>query len=207
MWNSVCAVAFMRRGLALARVYAAAARGVRRAARRAAAARRHARRARGGDLGRVPARVPLVELIGRQESRRDRSASRRALLRLLTPIAKLSTGKQAVAVRQRGASRASAAPATSRTPACRSCCATRRCCRSGKARRTCCRSMLLLRQRLCTRARGPARPRLGLRAQRARTAARRGGAAGRRRARAGGAVARVGPGHADRCRPARGASR
>ncbi len=39
----------------------------------------------------------LVELLGRLEARRDRRRAGRALLRLLTPLAKLTTGKQAVA--------------------------------------------------------------------------------------------------------------
>ena len=136
----VCAVAFMRRGLALARDYARRPHRVRRAARRQAAARRHARRrSRRRPGARSCSTFLLVELLGRQEAG-EIDGEQRALLRLLTPLAKLVTGKQAVAVRQRSRSRASAAPATSRTPGCRGCCATRRCCRSGKARRTCCRS-------------------------------------------------------------------
>ncbi|MGH8177973.1 MAG: acyl-CoA dehydrogenase family protein [Steroidobacter sp.] len=96
-WNSVTSVAFMRRGLMLARSYA------------------EQRRAFGAPLNQLPLHVDtlagleaetrgafllafeLVELMGRLESGEidDRE---RALLRLITPIAKLLTAKQAVAV-------------------------------------------------------------------------------------------------------------
>jgi alkylation response protein AidB-like acyl-CoA dehydrogenase len=97
MWNSVCAVAAMRRGLALARSYAAR------------------REAFGQPLARQPLHVDtlaaleaetwgaflltflLVELNGRQE-RGEIDDEQRALLRLVTPLTKLVTGKQAVAV-------------------------------------------------------------------------------------------------------------
>jgi len=97
MWNSVCAVAFMRRGLALAKSYAAE------------------RVAFGRPLANLPLHADtlsaleaetwgaflmtflLVELKGRQE-RREIDDEQRALLRLLTPLTKLVTGKQAVAV-------------------------------------------------------------------------------------------------------------
>ncbi|HET7204710.1 MAG TPA: acyl-CoA dehydrogenase family protein [Steroidobacteraceae bacterium] len=97
MWNSVCAIAFMRRGLALARSYA-----------------KH-RKAFGQPLERLPLHVDtlagleaetwgaflmtflLVELNGRQEAG-EIDEGQRALLRLLTPLTKLVTGKQAVAV-------------------------------------------------------------------------------------------------------------
>jgi acyl-CoA dehydrogenase len=97
MWNSVCAVAFMRRGLALARSYA------------------RQRIAFGQPLDRLPLHVDtlagleaetwgaflmtflLVELNGRLE-RGEIDDEQRALLRLLTPLTKLITGKQAVAV-------------------------------------------------------------------------------------------------------------
>jgi alkylation response protein AidB-like acyl-CoA dehydrogenase len=97
MWNSVCAVACMRRGLALARAYAAE------------------RQAFGQPLARLPLHVDtlagleaetwgaflmtflLVELNGRQETG-EIDEGQRALLRLLTPLTKLATGKQAVAV-------------------------------------------------------------------------------------------------------------
>jgi acyl-CoA dehydrogenase len=97
MWNSVCAVAFMRRGLALARSYA------------------RQRQAFGQPLERLPLHVDtlagleaetwgaflmtflLVELNGRQDAG-EIDDGQRALLRLLTPLTKLVTGKQAVAV-------------------------------------------------------------------------------------------------------------
>ena len=96
-WNSVTSVAFMRRALALARSYA------------------EQRRAFGSMLNQLPLHVDtlagleaetrgafllafeLVELMGRQESG-ELSDEQRALMRLLTPIAKLLTAKQAVAV-------------------------------------------------------------------------------------------------------------
>jgi alkylation response protein AidB-like acyl-CoA dehydrogenase len=97
MWNSVCAVAFMRRGLALARAYAAR------------------REAFGAPLADQPLHADtlaaleaetwgaflltflLVELSGRAE-RGDVDDQQRALLRLVTPLTKLITGKQAVGV-------------------------------------------------------------------------------------------------------------
>jgi alkylation response protein AidB-like acyl-CoA dehydrogenase len=96
-WNSVTSVAFMRRALALARSYAGR------------------RRAFGSMLNELPLHVDtlagleaetrgafllafeLVELMGRQEAG-ELSDEQRALMRLLTPIAKLLTAKQAVAV-------------------------------------------------------------------------------------------------------------
>jgi alkylation response protein AidB-like acyl-CoA dehydrogenase len=96
-WNSVTAVAFMRRGLALARDYA------------------RQRVAFGAPLAQQPLHVDtlawlqaemeaafhlsfyLVELIGRDESG-DSSAGDAHLLRLLTSIVKLTTGRQAVMV-------------------------------------------------------------------------------------------------------------
>jgi alkylation response protein AidB-like acyl-CoA dehydrogenase len=96
-WNSVTSVAFMRRALALARSYA------------------DQRRAFGSTLNELPLHVDtlagleaetrgafllafeLVELMGRQETG-ELSDPQRALMRLLTPIAKLLTAKQAVAV-------------------------------------------------------------------------------------------------------------
>jgi alkylation response protein AidB-like acyl-CoA dehydrogenase len=97
MWNSVCAIAFMRRALALARSYA------------------KERNAFGLPLERLPLHADtlagleaetwgaflmtflLVELNGRQDAG-EIDDEQRALLRLLTPLAKLVTGKQAVAV-------------------------------------------------------------------------------------------------------------
>jgi acyl-CoA dehydrogenase len=96
-WNSVTAVAFMRRGLALARDYA------------------HRRVAFGAPLARQPLHADtlaglqaemegafhlsfaLVELIGADEAGTI-GESERELLRLLTSVAKLTTGRQAVAV-------------------------------------------------------------------------------------------------------------
>jgi alkylation response protein AidB-like acyl-CoA dehydrogenase len=96
MWNSVCAVAFMRRGQALARAYAAQ------------------RRAFGQPLDALPLHADtlaiveaetwgaflmtflLIELHGRQECGTIDS-EQEALLRILTPLAKLATGKQCVA--------------------------------------------------------------------------------------------------------------
>jgi alkylation response protein AidB-like acyl-CoA dehydrogenase len=96
-WNSVTSVAFMRRALALARSYAGQ------------------RRAFGSMLNELPLHVDtlagleaetrgafllafeLVELMGRQEAG-ELSEEQRVLLRLLTPIAKLLTAKQAVAI-------------------------------------------------------------------------------------------------------------
>jgi acyl-CoA dehydrogenase len=95
MWNSVCAVAFMRRGLALARAYAAR------------------REAFGAPLLKQPLHADtlaaleaetwgaflmtflLVELAGRAEAGQI-DDQQRALLRLVTPLTKLVTGKQAV---------------------------------------------------------------------------------------------------------------
>ncbi|MGH8186310.1 MAG: acyl-CoA dehydrogenase family protein, partial [Steroidobacteraceae bacterium] len=96
-WNSVTSVAFMRRGLALARSYA------------------EQRRAFGSPLLQLPLHVDtlagleaetrgafllafeLVELLGREEAG-ELSNEQRVFLRVLTPIAKLMTAKQAVAV-------------------------------------------------------------------------------------------------------------
>jgi acyl-CoA dehydrogenase len=95
-WNSVTSVAFMRRAVALAKAYAAQ------------------RRAFGAALEDLPLHIDtlaalevetraafllafeLVELIGRQEAN-EIDDGQRALLRLLTPISKLLTAKQAVA--------------------------------------------------------------------------------------------------------------
>jgi hypothetical protein len=96
MWNSVCAASFMRRGLALARAYAAR------------------REAFGERLDQLPLHVDtlsmleaecwgaflmafqLVELQGKLEAG-EIDDEERALLRLVTPLTKLATGKQAVA--------------------------------------------------------------------------------------------------------------
>ena len=96
-WNSVTSVSFMRRALALARSYA------------------QQRSAFGARLQDLPLHVDtlagleaetrgafllafeLVELLGRQEAG-ELDDAQRALLRVITPIAKLLTAKQAVAV-------------------------------------------------------------------------------------------------------------
>lgn len=96
-WNSVTSVSFMRRALALARAYA------------------RQRRAFGAKLDQLPLHVDtlagleaetrgafllafeLVELMGRQEAGEIDDAQK-ALLRVITPIAKLLTAKQAVNV-------------------------------------------------------------------------------------------------------------
>lgn len=96
-WNSVTSVSFMRRALNLARSYASQ------------------RRAFGVRLAELPLHIDtlagleaetrgafllafeLVELMGRQEAG-ELDESQTALLRTLTPIAKLLTAKQAVAV-------------------------------------------------------------------------------------------------------------
>lgn len=96
-WNSVTSVSFMRRSLMLARAYASQ------------------RRAFGAKLDELPLHVDtlagleaetrgafllafeLVELIGRQEAG-EIDAAQQALLRVITPIAKLLTAKQAVHV-------------------------------------------------------------------------------------------------------------
>jgi alkylation response protein AidB-like acyl-CoA dehydrogenase len=96
-WNSVTSAAFMRRGVALARAYAGE------------------RKAFGAQLNELPLHVDtlagleaetraafmlafeLVELLGRLEAG-DIDDEQRQLLRLLTPIAKLLTARQAVAV-------------------------------------------------------------------------------------------------------------
>ncbi|HEY5758522.1 MAG TPA: acyl-CoA dehydrogenase family protein [Steroidobacter sp.] len=96
-WNSVTSVSFMRRAMALARAYA------------------NQRRAFGAKLNELPLHVDtlagleaetrgafllafeLVELMGRQEAG-EIDEVQKALLRVITPIAKLLTAKQAVNV-------------------------------------------------------------------------------------------------------------
>ncbi len=96
-WNAVCAVAGMRRAIALARDYAG-----RRVAFGSKLADKplHADTLAGMEAeyqGAFLLSFRVVELLGREE---DKSASEDELqlLRLLTPLAKLTTGKQAVAV-------------------------------------------------------------------------------------------------------------
>ena len=96
-WNAVAAASYMRRGLALARAYA------------------KARVAFGAPLAQQPLHADtlaglqaefeaafhlaffVVELLGRDECG-EASEEQQALLRLLTPVAKLTTGRQSVAV-------------------------------------------------------------------------------------------------------------
>jgi acyl-CoA dehydrogenase len=96
-WNSVCAVASMRHALALARDYAD-----RRRAFGATLAEQPLHRETLAELEAEAAGAFLltffvVELLGRDEAGLV-DEDERALLRLLTPIAKLATGKQAVHV-------------------------------------------------------------------------------------------------------------
>ena len=84
---------------------------------------------------RSPSPPTPFALLGRVEVRR-RPATAEAALRLVAPLAKLTTGQLAVASASEYLE-ASAAPATSRTPASRGCSATPRCCRSGRAPPTC----------------------------------------------------------------------
>ncbi len=96
-WNSVTSVAFMRRALALARSYACE--------RRAFGKRLADLPLHNDTLATLEAETraafllafELVDLIGRQEAG-EISSEQKALLRLLTPISKLLTAKQAVAV-------------------------------------------------------------------------------------------------------------
>jgi acyl-CoA dehydrogenase len=97
VWNAVTAVALMRRGIALARDYAY---------RRIAFGDRlidkplHADTLAGMEAefeGAFHLAFFVVELLGRSEAGRE-SAGQADLLRALTPIAKLTTGKQVVAV-------------------------------------------------------------------------------------------------------------
>jgi hypothetical protein len=97
LWNSICAIAFMRRGLALARSYAA---------KREAFGQPLLQQSLHADtLAAIEAETwgaflmtfLLVDLHGRLESGQI-DDGQRALHRLLTPLTKLITGKQAVAV-------------------------------------------------------------------------------------------------------------
>ncbi|MDF3010120.1 MAG: Acyl-CoA dehydrogenase domain protein [Burkholderiales bacterium] len=96
-WNAVAAIAYMRRGLALARAYA------------------RERVAFGAPLAQQPLHADtlaglqaefeaafhltffVVELLGRDECG-EASEEQQALLRILTPVTKLTTGRQSVAV-------------------------------------------------------------------------------------------------------------
>ncbi len=95
-WNSVCAASFLRHGLGLAEDYAA-----KRVAFGATLASQPLHRATLDDLdaesaGAFLMAFLLAELLGRQEAGQA-NPGEAALLRLLTPIAKATTGKQAAA--------------------------------------------------------------------------------------------------------------
>ena len=122
----------------------AAARRVRRAARRRSPCTPTRSRSSQAEYeGAFHLAFRAVELLGREEAGAADRGRGRARSALLTPIAKLTTGKQAVARGERGA-RGLRRRRLRRGhgPAARSC-ATRRCSRSGRARRTCCRSTSL----------------------------------------------------------------
>jgi alkylation response protein AidB-like acyl-CoA dehydrogenase len=95
VWNSVCACAFMRRGLALATDYARRRRAfgaalIDQPLHRDTLAALHAEIA-----GALHLTLEVVDLLGREECDELDEAGR-YLLRLLLPIVKLMTGKQAV---------------------------------------------------------------------------------------------------------------
>jgi hypothetical protein len=97
LWNAIAAVAYMRRGLALARAYAKA--------RVAFGASLDRQSLHADTLAGLQAEFEaafhlaffVVELLGREEHAQA-SEDQQALLRLLTPVAKLTTGRQSVAV-------------------------------------------------------------------------------------------------------------
>jgi alkylation response protein AidB-like acyl-CoA dehydrogenase len=97
MWNSVCAAAQMRRAVELARDYAR-----RRVAFGTPLSKKTLHLETLADLETISAAAfhlafRVVTLVGREEAG-TMSADEAACLRLLTPLAKLTTGKQAVAV-------------------------------------------------------------------------------------------------------------
>lgn len=95
-WNSVCAASFMRHGFLLARDYAAKRRAF---GARLAELPLHAQTLADLDAASAGATLlafEVLDLLGREECRELDDAGA-ALLRLLTPIAKAVTGKQAVA--------------------------------------------------------------------------------------------------------------
>ncbi len=95
-WNSVCAASFMRHGFLFARDYAAKRRAF---DARLAELPLHAELLADLDAASAGATLlafELLELLGRQEGREIDDAGA-ALLRLLTPLTKAVTGKQAVA--------------------------------------------------------------------------------------------------------------
>ena len=150
-WNAVCAVSGMR---TRSRSRATTPGGASRSARRSATSRCTPTRSPGcrpSTRARSTSRSARSSCSGgkrRGRSRRTRRSScgcsRRS--RSSRPASKRCSWRAR-------RSRRSAARATSRTRGCRGSCATRRCCRSGKGRRTCSRSTC------CARSRRTARPR------------------------------------------------
>ena len=131
-WNSVSAVSYMRRGYRVGARLREQAHRVRRAARRQAAASRYI----GGNAGGVRGCVSSDFLLWWSCSAADEAGEIAA--RRKGPAAAAYADRQAHH-RASSASRwsakhwnVSAAPAMSRTPGCRCCCATARCSRSGK---------------------------------------------------------------------------
>ena len=153
-WNAVGAVAAMRRGLALARDYARR--------RIAFGALLVDKPLHADTLAALEAEYEgafclafrAVELLGALEDGRRRATEDDERLSRALDADREADDRQAggrgdVARR----SRRSAAPATSRTPGCRGSSPTRRCCRSGKARRTCSRSTRCARSARAARSR------------------------------------------------------
>ena len=137
LWNSVMAASGLRRAVALTTDYARRREAfgrllVDQPLHQATMAQLRVRHAAATAMS-----LRLAELLGREETGVITAEEARAL-RLMLPVTKLLTGKQAVAGASEGLE-ALAGPATSRTPACPCCCVTPRCCRSGRARPTCCR--------------------------------------------------------------------
>ena len=96
MWNSICAVAFMRRGLALAHAYAAERHAFGRPLRELPLHADTLAMVEAETWGAFLMTFLLVELHGRRESG-EIETQQEALLRILTPLTKLATGKQCVA--------------------------------------------------------------------------------------------------------------
>jgi hypothetical protein len=97
VWNSVCACAFMRRGIALALDYARQRRAFGAALVDQPLHRETLAALQAELAGALHLTFEVVDLLGRDECG-ELDESERHLLRLLLPIAKLVTGKQAVAV-------------------------------------------------------------------------------------------------------------
>jgi alkylation response protein AidB-like acyl-CoA dehydrogenase len=97
VWNSVCACAFMRRGIALALDYARQRRAFGAALIKQPLHRDTLAALQAELAGALHLTIEVVELLGSEECGELDEAGRH-LLRLLLPITKLVTGKQAVAV-------------------------------------------------------------------------------------------------------------